>query len=301
MTSFDTVAIIFNPNSTGDAPHNAAELKEALQTSLTEVSVTLLPTERAGHAIELAYDFARGHSRPLIISASGDGGYNEVINGALRAQQEGPEPICAVLPSGNANDHARTMHGRPLIELIQSGSITKLDVLELTATGANPEIYRFAHSYIGLGLTPKVGADLNKHKLNRFVEAWLVACSLLRFRPTAIQVDGGTLRLDSLVCATIPQMAKYLNVSAEADPQDGMFEISTVEHRHKPALFMSLIKGMFFQLGTVKKAQSFTFTVPRPTLLQCDGEIIRLQSGMTAAIHIRAGLLRTIAEPPAEA
>ena len=38
------------------------------------------PTERAGHARDLAKQ-AAGTGRPLIVSVSGDGGYNEVVDG----------------------------------------------------------------------------------------------------------------------------------------------------------------------------------------------------------------------------
>src|SRR4051812_13045559 len=95
MPSYTEVAIIYNPNSTGNAEENAKQLQADLRSSLPGLAVRLLPTERAGHAIELAYGFAKKHKNPLIVAASGDGGYNEVINGALRAQGEGASPVCA--------------------------------------------------------------------------------------------------------------------------------------------------------------------------------------------------------------
>jgi diacylglycerol kinase (ATP) len=297
MHLFQHIAIIFNPNSTGDAPSNARDMAAGLKEMLPKTTVSLLPTESAGHAVELAYDFAKKYHNPLIISASGDGGYNEVINGALRAQDEGAIPTCAVLPSGNANDHARTMHGRPLIELIRDGSVAKIDVLELAADSAGKDVRRYAHSYIGLGLSPKVGLELNKHKLNTFVEAWLVARALLRLRPITIEADGRTQRLDSLVCSTIPEMAKILSLSHAADPQDGLFELTEIPHRHKLALLAALLKGLALELGASKQLKKYSFSVPQPTLVQCDGEIIRMAAGSQVEITIKRGLLRTVAGP----
>ncbi|WP_444826170.1 diacylglycerol kinase family protein, partial [Arthrobacter sp. H41] len=75
---FDTVSIIFNPNSTGDAPKLAGELHEQLRELLSDkTEIRLQPTEHAGHAIDLARDAAAA-GNALVVSVSGDGGYNEV-------------------------------------------------------------------------------------------------------------------------------------------------------------------------------------------------------------------------------
>ena len=81
---FDRVALIFNPNSTGDAPGLARELERQLTQHVPAPNVTLQPTQHTGHARDLARNAAR-HGHPLIISVSGDGGYNEVVNGLMDA------------------------------------------------------------------------------------------------------------------------------------------------------------------------------------------------------------------------
>ncbi|MBP2215137.1 diacylglycerol kinase family protein [Arthrobacter sp. CAN_C5] len=74
---FDTVSIIFNPNSTGDAPKLASELYEQLGELLPdETDIRLQPTEHAVHAIDLSRD-AAAVGNTLVVSVSGDGGYNE--------------------------------------------------------------------------------------------------------------------------------------------------------------------------------------------------------------------------------
>ena len=110
-SEFDRVVVIFNPNSTGDAPALARELEHDLHERLPGLDVVLRPTERAGHARDLARDAAR-EGRPLIVSVSGDGGYNEVVNGLMDARN--PHAVCTVLGAGNANDHARDTQHRPL-------------------------------------------------------------------------------------------------------------------------------------------------------------------------------------------
>jgi diacylglycerol kinase family enzyme len=65
--------------------------------------VAFWPTERAGHAEELALKAAtQGFS--VVAAAGGDGTVHEVANGLLRAQR--PEVAFAVVPIGSANDYA---------------------------------------------------------------------------------------------------------------------------------------------------------------------------------------------------
>ena len=83
VASFDRIFVIFNPQSTGDGPQLAEELHADLARRLPDKPVRLYPTERAGHARDIAREAAKtGH--PLIVSVSGDGGYNEVVDGSCR-------------------------------------------------------------------------------------------------------------------------------------------------------------------------------------------------------------------------
>ena len=121
--------------------------------------VSLAPTERAGHARELARGAAQA-GRPLIVSVSGDGGYNEVVDGVMQARN--PDAVSAVLAAGNANDHRRTTGRQPLADAIVAGRVRRLDLLRLTTGHGPQQRTQCAHSYIGIGLTPVVAGDLEK-------------------------------------------------------------------------------------------------------------------------------------------
>ena len=97
---FSEITVIYNPNSTGSGEAMAKQFKKEYQRADKQVTVTLQKTKYAGHAEKLAYDIAKKQVRPMIISASGDGGYHEVVNGALRAQAEGAKPTTGLLPAG---------------------------------------------------------------------------------------------------------------------------------------------------------------------------------------------------------
>ena len=109
---FERIVVIFNPQSTGPASQRAEELKDALADRLPDMALQLCPTERAGHARELAAQ-AAATGRPLIVSVSGDGGYNEVVDGVMQAGNQ--DAVCAVLAAGNANDHRRSTGEQPLV------------------------------------------------------------------------------------------------------------------------------------------------------------------------------------------
>jgi diacylglycerol kinase family enzyme len=78
MHPFDRVVLIFNPNSTENASGLAAELRDELAVRQPDLPVMLQQTEHAGHAVDLARDAALTGC-PLLVSVSGDGGYNEVV------------------------------------------------------------------------------------------------------------------------------------------------------------------------------------------------------------------------------
>ena len=109
-TPFDRVVLIFNPAKAGMATR-IDDLQRDLATDLPGLPINLLPTEYAGHARDLARSVAAGGA-PLIVSVSGDGGYNEVVNGVMDVP--GSKAVCTVLPAGNANDHFRSLPPRPL-------------------------------------------------------------------------------------------------------------------------------------------------------------------------------------------
>jgi diacylglycerol kinase (ATP) len=272
----------------------AKALHEFLKPEFSGIRVQLIATKRAGHAVNLAYKLARKHTSPLIISSSGDGGYHEVINGALRAQEEGAHPICAVLPAGNANDHARTLHTDRLEKLILKARPELIDVLKVEAIHHRKEKISYAHSYVGLGLTPTVAAELNKHDLNAFWESFVFLKAFFQNRPVRLLVDGKKQSFDSLICSTIPGMAKMLKLRSTGKPVNGQFQVFTFDHRHKLRLMLHLILGVVRPIGEKTRTNALTFKVLTSTQMQLDGEVEKLRRGSTVTISIAERQLRTL-------
>lgn len=291
-TPFDRIVVIFNPKSTGEAPELAEQLGADLEQRLPGTPLQLSPTQHAGHARELARDAARS-GRPLIVSVSGDGGYNEVVDGIMQA--ENPDAIAAVMAAGNANDHRRTTGERPLADAIVAGEVKKIDLLRMTiGSGAQAQI-RYAHSYIGMGLTPIVAIDLEKGGKGSFKEIVSVIRTFSKFRPFPVELEDGTRRrFDSLLFANIAEMAKYATLSEDGRPDDGVFEVVTLPHSSKLRVLFVAVKAAISGLGDQPTATHYAFTTLKPAPLQLDGELVELEAGTLVQVDIAPHALNTI-------
>jgi diacylglycerol kinase family enzyme len=287
------VVLIFNPHSTGNAKELAEGLRRDLAQRVPDLTVDLLPTEHAGHATELSRAAAEVGT-PLIVSVSGDGGYNEVVNGVMEAANH--DAFAAVLAAGNANDHRRTTKERPIAEAIADGSASRIDLLRFTATSVDGDVVRYAHSYIGLGLTPVVAVDLEKGGKGSLREMVTVVRSFAKFRPFEIEVEDGTRqRFDSLVFANIAQMAKVATLAEDqGKPDDGLFEVITLRHTAKWRILATAIKASTTGLGKQPSVRSYSFTTVTPLPLQIDGEVIDLSTGTSVRVDILTKALQTV-------
>jgi hypothetical protein len=185
----DSVLVVFNPGSTGDADVLAEQLRDELGSARPELAVRLVPTEYAGHARVIAREAASAGGRPLIVSASGDGGYNEVVNGIMDVP--GTDASAAVLAAGNANDHDRVTARRPLVEAILDGRPEPMDLLEMHRDDDPPH---YAHSYIGFGLTPVVALQIEKGGKGSIREVITTVRAFWAFTPFEVEFSRGDRR-----------------------------------------------------------------------------------------------------------
>jgi diacylglycerol kinase (ATP) len=292
VSPFDRVVIIFNPQSTGHAPESAADLRGELARRLPSVPLELSPTHHAGHARELARTAARTGS-PLIVSVSGDGGYNEVVNGVMDAGNA--RAVCAVRAAGNANDHRRVTRVSRLADAIVAGDVRRIDLLRLTIGSGSRAETRYAHSYIGVGLTPVVAVDLEKGGKGSWREIVSVVRAFSRFRPFPIRLENGRRRsIDSLVFANIAEMAKYALLSDDSRPDDGRFEVITQRRTGKLRVLATVLRAATQGLGRQPTATHYAFTTLVPMPLQLDGELLELEKDTPVAVDIAPRALATV-------
>lgn len=298
MTSartFESIVIIFNPNSTGDAPRLAEGLQGELRDLLSyPVDIRLHPTAHAGHAVELARDAVSGGGDVLVVSVSGDGGYNEVVNGVM--QGGNPQAVCAVLGAGNANDHRRSTGTQPLGEAIAEGRVRSIDLLRVHTGEGTDSPAEYAHSYVGFGLTPVVAMDLEKGGKGALKEMVSVVRTFSKFEPFEIrQADGKRRNLDSLVLANIPEMAKYATLS-DADDKlaDGKFEVIVFPHMPKWRVLLTALRAATKGLGDQPSVSSYSFTTLKPLPYQIDGEVKSVDAGTPVRIECAPAALSTL-------
>ncbi len=291
MAAYTSVSIICNPHSKGGSVKEAEKLRAILTKHYPDLTIKVHQTKRAGHAESLAYKDAKSSKNPLIVSSSGDGGYNEVINGAMRAQAEGAHPICAVLPAGNANDHQSDLQRSALPEAIIKEAVTKIDLLRITINGQHA---RYAHSYIGLGITPVIAAELNRHTLNAFKELRIVLKAFYKFRPFEIELSGKVFTLDSILFTNISRMAKVFKISKTAKVNDGLFEVIVFPHARKIKLIGKILKASTAGLKPKKHYSRYGFKVIKAMPIQLDGEVTSIDAGSDIMISCEKQILHTV-------
>jgi len=286
MAKPSKVIIIYNPNSTGDGRKNAREFQAALKNK--GISSELVATKHAGHAVDLARDFADKHPEGMVVSSSGDGGYHEVVNGVLSSKN--PGVITGLLPSGNANDHYHFVHQGDTDQRVAAGKTKQLDMLKVVT----PDWTHFAHSYVGLGMTPQIGQELTKHSLNRLKESWLVLKNIFVLKTVKIKRRSRVLRYKNLVFSNTGRMSKYLTLSKDARTDDGKFEITRVSDHSLLGLLRHLVRATANQIDSAPQASYYTFTALSNLSVQLDGEVYPVLSGQKVVITCEPKKLKTI-------
>ncbi len=282
---YDAITIIFNPNSTGDAAAIAQTLSEELATENIAESITLTPTEYAGHAEKIAREAAASTQCPLVVSVSGDGGYHEVINGVLTSGNK--QAVCTVEGAGNANDHWRIVHNAvPLSQRVHSAP-APISILKLTLQTNDSAHERYAHSYIGIGVSAKVAHELNQEELNVFNEKRILIRELFAYRAFRAIIYGRERKLDSIVCANINEMAKQLKLDAQLRLDSAKFKVIVNGHHGPWRLIRRMIGSTITPDTDGQVVTEFECGITTRAWIQCDGE----PEHVAAGTHVRiAGL-----------
>ncbi|WP_457948715.1 diacylglycerol/lipid kinase family protein [Pseudarthrobacter sp. alpha12b] len=288
---FDRAVVIFNPGRAGMGQRIEA-LRRELAADLPGMPVDLRPTDYAGHARGLARTEA-GRGAPLLVSVSGDGGYNEVVNGVMDVP--GSKAVCTVLPAGNANDHFRSLPPRPLRDALRTGGVRHIDLLRVTFRTATGGQVQYAHSYVGFGLTPLMAIGIEKGGKGKVLELVSVARTLSGLRPfELVRDDGATAKFDSLILANISRMAKYGTVSESHYPDDGRFEVVTLPHAGLMKMALMTLRAVTLGLGHQPSVTSFAFSTRDAVPCQIDGEVVHILAGTHVLVESAKGALATI-------
>jgi diacylglycerol kinase (ATP) len=288
--------LIYNPVNRRVPLTMAESMRTELDSRLPDVPVMLQATQHAGHARELA-SVAASTGRPLIVAVSGDGVYNEVVNGVLAVT--GTETLAAVAAGGNANDHRRSTRRMPLVDAIvtahTSGRPRHLDLLRLTVHSADSEWSQYAHSYIGFGLTPLMAVGLKRDRKGTIAELFSVLGTFSTLTPVEIVRSGGRRELyDSLVFANAARMAKYGRLSNTGRADDGLFEVVARRHGRRWRIAAMALRAATIGLGAQAHVSRVEFTTVNAVPFQIDGEVLHLEPDSALVIDCAPHALTTV-------
>ncbi len=262
------VVIIFNPNSTGDSEKNAKDLARTLR--VAKVDVSTRSTTHAGHGEEIAAKYAESGEEIVLISSSGDGGYHEVVNGAVAHKAK--KLVVGVLASGNANDHSSSIGSDSLAKAIIDEDFHHIDTIKLSATVDGKPWVRYAHSYVGIGVTATAAKQLTEERPNIVTEKWIVARSLLSFSYVKLKEKTHTRRYSSILFGNVNTMSKVIKLSDKTSVTDGKFEMSSIRFRSKLRLLVYLVSAATLGLKSSQSLKSFKFKTISKLPIQMDGE-----------------------------
>lgn len=296
MPRIARVVVVFNPQSSGDGEQLAGRFRERMAARRPELPVELVATEHAGHGRDLAAAHGAGATPDavvLIVSASGDGGYHDVVNGVLDAGGARAGVAAAVLPAGNANDHHRAVATRPLDEAVASDELQTIDLLTLQRSGEDTPEY--AHSYIGVGVTAAVAVGLEESGGKGSIGEVLTTLRVLRrLVPVVLVREGRRRSYDAIVASTVGEMAKFVTLDPDAVPDDGRFEVTELGHLPAWRYPGTLLRAATGRLPGRRGVTRYGFRTTAVTPVQLDGEVRELAADIDVTIGIAAGALLTV-------
>jgi diacylglycerol kinase (ATP) len=269
--------VIFNPTS---GRGTGGRLRDEARARLGE-GYEWLPTQRPGHATELAKEAAAQFD--VVIAMGGDGTVGDVARGILAAQAEtGKEASLGILPAGTGNDYARNL-GIPLrldtaVEIIHSGVIRRVDVgvmngipfINNTGTGFDSAVMQTMNTGIrGLKGQPA------------FLAAIFKTLPGYRAFTITLEVDGEARRAEKVMMVSVLNGKVYgagMEAAPHAEMDDGRLDVLIVKATSKLKLLPLVRKvgaGQHIGDPLCEMFQARTLKITTiPTLpINMDGEI----------------------------
>ena len=199
---------------------------------------TLARTERMWHAAEMSERAARD-GYDVIVCASGDGTFNETLNGLMKARKDGYNGTAlGVISIGTGNDFASGA-GIPggieeCLKALAANKRKKID-LGLVKGGDYPEGRYFGNG-IGVGFDAAVGDEAIKVRWTRGIIAYLIGVVktvFLYYDPPRleIKVDDETITQVSLMVSVMngKRMGGGFRMAPDSKPDDGVFDLCIAE------------------------------------------------------------------------
>jgi YegS/Rv2252/BmrU family lipid kinase len=261
----------------------------------------LVRTERPWHAAEIAEKAAREGIYDVIVSASGDGTANEVINGLMRARAAGfNHSAFSILPVGTGNDMAYGLGMRGTLEesiaTLAQNQRVRIDIGHVKG-GDYPEGRYFVNG-IGIGFDAVVGFVAVKIRWMRGLLAYLIAVVqtvFIYFKAPTVEIAYNDIAYTqaALMVSIMngQRMGGGFYMAPLGDNTDGHFDLCIASNVSRSRIF-GLVP--YFLKGTqasqpeitTGRTEKITVRAVKGTLpAHCDGETL-CESGQELSADI---------------
>jgi len=232
------IPVILNPTARSERSRGWGAKIRALSPR-----VKIFETERAGHAQELAREFAE-EGVPKVVVAGGDGTVNEVVNGLAEGGLENGT-VLGVLPTGTMNVFAVELGLPPTLflkkcwEVVEEGKVKEVDLWK-----AND---RYFVQLAGVGLDAQVIKETTwdlKKSLGPLSYLMSAASVLGQDAPRVVVTVDGCRSIEGTI-VLIGNGQRYggpFKVFREARNDDGSLDVIVVKGHGLPEL-MELVKA----------------------------------------------------------
>ncbi len=261
-------------------------------------SVDIVPTERPGHATELAAAAAKNGAE-RVIAVGGDGAVHEVANGLLGVRARA---AFGVVPIGTGNDFAKlTGVYRHSVER----AVSRLVTAATQRFDAGKVLGEFFVNTLGFGFGPAVVQTRNAMPGLKGFLSYLVPVlrTFVTFRPPLLDVrtDGHAERGNMMmveVCNGTTAGGSY-RFAPDADPRDGMLDVCLIRKIGLVRFLAALPRVMRGTHGAMKevtlvRTSSLEIRSPEtPLVLHLDGEL-RTPEVRECTVTVEPGCLNVL-------
>jgi diacylglycerol kinase (ATP) len=245
-------------------------------------------TEAPGHAIELAKAAAK-EGYDLVVAIGGDGTLNEVVNGLYEAGSLGDVTL-GIVSTGTGSDYVRTVGTPHNYEdacrcfMKPRKLVTDVGVAEYSKNGT--AVKRLFINFAGIGFDAEiVRATTQRFKALGSVPSYMMGLlsTFLNYKNQEVSINLDGKLSDKKICTVIVSHGRYggggMLVAPNADPTDGLFDVTVIDNINKVDLlwsFPKIYKGTHLTHPRVstRKAGEIVLKPVQKMSLQADGELL---------------------------
>jgi diacylglycerol kinase (ATP) len=267
------------------------------------VDYEALFTERGGHAEEMVVNWAEDFD--VVISVSGDGTTNEIINGIMKVPSANLK--LAMFPAGTADDFACNMGYDPKDKEEALGAI-------LGDTYRTIDLIRYDDKYaavsFGLGADSEIAGGAYKWKRFRipaYFYSGLTKCFFNRRKRYLVHFDYEGQTFDGWVLIAIlcnaPLFGRYIKIHPEAKMNDGILGLTI--GREAPNLYALVLFGLaclggrhgFSRKVAYHQVRKMRVECKTDTYVQIDGEVYQFNAGRVINLSVVPQAVKVLVPP----